>query len=759
MAFDLRSNSRGLQVVARYRVALLCVVPVAVGLGALGHALGTGQIGAVKPTAAFGLALLGVALPAVASGAHRLEWVARIVAGLVAAMALATLAQDLVGHSLGVDDWLLTPTMGSASSRMAPATALCLACCGFAAAAAPARRRTLQRIAEGLAAVASVPGFIALLGYSLRVRPLYQLEHSSSMAFPTAVGILCLSVAILVLRRDGSLAKSLADPGAGGSMVRRFLPVCALVLALAGAVGRIGPLLAGYNAELGLPLFLVLSCLVLIAFVWHSARELNILEQCNVQTTAALAREQEAAVSEVRFRAITDSAQDAIVSADCAGEIVTWNAAAARIFGYEEGEALGMNLTRLMPDRFHEAHLAGLARFSRTGTRRVIGKTVELAGRRRDGTEFPCELSLSVWDRDGQQFLTAFLRDISARVQSLAALAQSEQKFRTLVQSAPVAIFETNVDGECLFINKRWSEVTGMTVEEARGSGWSRALHPDDRARVSAEWNASVLEDRDFTAEYRFLTARGVAWVVGNSVPLRDSAGKPIGHLGTLTDITERKLAADRNAASLAEKEVLLREVHHRVKNNLQVISSLLRLQATKIQDPTAREVFLDSQSRVHSIALLHDSLYQSPDLARVDMAEYLEKLVSGVRRTYSSAASRVQIDLSVANVWLPVDKAVPCGLIINELLTNAFKHAFPPGRDQMGHLSVRMVGSNLLSLTVTDDGVGLPSDREKRESKSLGMTLIHTLAKQLNARVDFQSKSGTRCELEFPLELAQEVA
>jgi len=393
----------------------------------------------------------------------------------------------------------------------------------------------------------------------------------TSMAVHTAVAVIFIALAILLSRRDGSLTAFLASPGAGGSIVRRFLPMCGVVLGLAGLIGVGGRAFHFYEAEFGFGLFLLLSCITLAVFVWSSADEVERLELRNAQTMAALVREQEAAAAEDRFRAIASSAQDAIVSADSSGQIMTWNGAAERIFGYSASEAIGLPLLRLMPQRYHEAHQAGMIRFGRDGERRVIGKTVELAGLRRDGSEFPCELSLSSWERDGKSYLTGFLRDISDRVRVRDQLAQSELRFRTLVEHAPVAIFETNVAGECVFVNQGWAQLTGLETEEANGTAWNHALHPNDRERVLQEWADASRDNRPFVSEYRYLTALGPAWVLGNAVPLRGPTGKLLGHLGTAVDITERKLSVDKIAASLAEKEVLLREVHHRVKNNLQV--------------------------------------------------------------------------------------------------------------------------------------------------------------------------------------------
>ena len=203
--------------------------------------------------------------------------------------------------------------------------------------------------------------------------------------------------------------------------------------------------------------------------------------------------------------------------------------------------------------------------------------------------------------------------------------------------------------------------------------------------------------------------------------------------------------------ALLGEKDVLLKEIHHRVKNNLQTISSLLNLQAGKIKDAEARQLFMDTRSRVRSMALIHEKLYQSHDLARIDFADYLQTLTSGLAGSFSGVASAVRIAVEVEDIMLAVDAAVPCGLIVNELVTNCFKYAFAGGRS--GEINVRMarVEGARFRLSVADDGVGFPKGLNFRETESLGMQLVTTLAEQLDGEVHLTNGTGTKFEITFP--------
>ena len=222
------------------------------------------------------------------------------------------------------------------------------------------------------------------------------------------------------------------------------------------------------------------------------------------------------------------------------------------------------------------------------------------------------------------------------------------------------------------------------------------------------------------------------------------------GFIITAADITERKEAEDQLRLSLQEKEVLLKEIHHRVKNNMQVISSLLDLQSAQITDPLVRAPFLDSQNRIKSMALIHERLYQSPDLARIDFTNYLQLLVPRLFDSYQTTDQQVSLKIQAEEVSLEVSQAIPCGLIINELVANALKHAFPKGRQ--GELCLRLEKSpdDEILLVVEDNGVGLPEGVDLGHSSTLGLQLVQVLTRQLKGSVAVHRSAGTRFELRF---------
>jgi two-component sensor histidine kinase len=202
--------------------------------------------------------------------------------------------------------------------------------------------------------------------------------------------------------------------------------------------------------------------------------------------------------------------------------------------------------------------------------------------------------------------------------------------------------------------------------------------------------------------------------------------------------------------SSLREKEVLLKEIHHRVKNNLQVISSLLSLQARYLVDPAARDIFSESQNRVQSIALVHEKLYQSAALSHVDFGVYVTTLIENLFHTFDAAERGIELETDLGGARLTIDLAIPCGLVVNELLTNALKHAFPDGRG--GTITVRMSQTDTeTELAVAADGVGVPDAMDPRYTGSVGLVVLYTFAEQIEAEVEVVRRPGTTFRLRFP--------
>jgi len=367
-------------------------------------------------------------------------------------------------------------------------------------------------------------------------------------------------------------------------------------------------------------------------------------------------------------------------------------------------------------------------------------------------------------DLDFQQALSV-LSGLGAAVDSGAPAARdrppealpqvAEARYRALVEQIPAVTFMASLDGGFneVYVSPQIEGLLGFAQEEWMSNPvlWFHQLHPDDVELWNREFARGCATGGPFRAECRFIARDGsVVWVHGEARLIRDEQGRPVLLQGVAFDITESKRAEEVVKASLREKEILLKEIHHRVKNNLQITSSLLRLQAARIPVAEAQQFLRGSQDRIRSMALVHEMLYRSHDLARVDFGEYVRSLVQQLLRSYGEDVRRVTYTVEIDNLLLGIDEAVPCGLIVNELVANAVKHAFPGNR--AGRIRVRMeIDDRHCTLRVGDNGVGIPQDTDLLQTKTLGWQLVRTLTDQLEGTLSVRRGGGTEFSINFP--------
>lgn len=332
---------------------------------------------------------------------------------------------------------------------------------------------------------------------------------------------------------------------------------------------------------------------------------------------------------------------------------------------------------------------------------------------------------------------------------------RSELRYRHLVEQIPAVVFTAQLDGGLydIYVSPQVENLLGYTQAQwvANPVLWYERLHVEDRRKLDAEFARGCAAGGAFRADCRFINRNGnIVWVHGEARLIKDRRGLPLLVQGVAFDITDTKRAEEVARASLHEKETLLKEIHHRVKNNLQVTSSLLKLQAERIDDESARRALREGQNRIRSMALVHELLYRSDDLANVDLGAYIERLSRQLLRSHGVEGSKVKVERKLMSVPLPIDVAVPCGLILNELASNALKHAFADGRRGTITIELRWADDGDV-LVVRDDGVGLPPEFDLAKSTTLGLRLIQTLADQIHATLVVRSSSGTEIEVRIP--------
>ena len=333
-------------------------------------------------------------------------------------------------------------------------------------------------------------------------------------------------------------------------------------------------------------------------------------------------------------------------------------------------------------------------------------------------------------------------------------LKESEARFHNLTNFLPEAIYEADLKGKITFANQSAFNLFGYNQEDINKGIVGADLMVKDQLDIVMENTKKIISGEDLGwTEYTAVRKNGSQFPMKShaNVIIRDN--KPVGMRGIVIDVTERKKAEEQIQRDLKEKDILLKEIYHRVKNNLQVISSLLGLQARKVKDEQAIRAFEESRDRVRSMAVLHEQLYQSGDLARIEFGKYIKGLANELHRAYSVDPGRVVLDIRFEEVFLEINRAVPCGLIINELISNALQHGFPPSFQGKGKIQVllRKAEGDEVELIVKDNGVGIPKELDIRETDSLGMKLVSILAEdQLNGAVKLDRRGGTKFIIRF---------
>ena len=338
------------------------------------------------------------------------------------------------------------------------------------------------------------------------------------------------------------------------------------------------------------------------------------------------------------------------------------------------------------------------------------------------------------------------------RREAEAALRLSEERLRQAQAMAHIGNWEWNPQTGELYWSEENYRIFGLPPETVPSvEAFLAAVHPADREWVE-EAIGAALHGSPYDLDMRVRRQDGAERVVHANGEVRwDTAGKPERFYGTVQDITERQQVEAALRDSLQDKDVLLQEIHHRVKNNLQIVSSLLHLQIDQETQPSVQAVFKEAQRRVLSMALIHESLYRSQNLAQVNLAEYVETLCTHLFRSFGAEGARIKLVTRLEPVILGLEQTVPCGLILNELMSNALKYAFPGGRAGQITLTLR-AHAGQVHLRVADNGIGLPPAIENAPARPPGLGLVSMLAKQLKGEVVVERDEGAAFQLTFPL-------
>jgi PAS domain S-box-containing protein len=525
------------------------------------------------------------------------------------------------------------------------------------------------------------------------------------------------------------------------------------------------------------------------------------------QEDIAEAKQAQAALedSEKRFKTLFEYAPDAYYLNDIKGTFIDGNIAAEKITGYKKAELIGksfLKLKLLSPNQLTKA-AAVLAKHA-------LGKATtpeEFQLTRKDGTKVNVEIAAYPIKIKGKSQVLGIARDITARKaaeekeKSLTAdlkfLSESAMKFVELPHEEDIfkvigQQLSYLVKNSYIIVSSFHPEDNTIEVKIVTGikKRTKKILQLLGRDPIGMRLKLDTQSAKERIMKGKFVEVKGGLYELSfNKIPkkictaLEKAFGvKAIYSIGFVKEnnlfgaaviipkesldlshktaieafiyqssVALHKWHAEKKvAASLKEKDILLREIHHRVKNNLQIISSLLRLQSRKIEDNSMQEIFQVSQQRIRSIALIHENLYLSDDLGQIDFSKYLRNLTSHLSSINAADAKGINFKISADNIFLDINRAIPCGLLLNELITNALKYAFPEETKGEIKIDLERHKKNKLRLSIADNGIGFPKGLDFRKTESLGLQLVNSLISQLNGTIKMQQKAGTKFTLVF---------
>ncbi len=501
------------------------------------------------------------------------------------------------------------------------------------------------------------------------------------------------------------------------------------------------PMLEGTNNINNILIDALILIIILSPFIWWLVKYTDRFEK-------------ELKESEERFRTLFEGAPDAIFLADPeTGIIIDANSRASELIALPHEEIIGMHQARLHPPKIKEYSIENFKKLTMEKKQKEDTHLLETFVLRSDGTEVPVEVLAQKVNINGRPVLQGVFRDTTERKRTEDMLKKSKESFSKAAKIAHFGYWEWDMATNKLVWSDEVFRLYGLDPQKVVPTYEIviNTLSPETRKWFIKAIENSLNNDAPFEGKYSLTRPDGsmrYTHTIGEVI--RDRDKKPITMFGVVQDITERKQAEEHIKKSLEEKEVLLREIHHRIKNNMQIVSSLLMLQSQNIEDKKYKDVFIDSQNRILSMALIHEKLYQSEDLAQIDFKEYINEIVSNIFSSYGSNTN-VKIDINVEKIPINIDNAVPCGLIINELVTNSLKYAFPEGRRGEIQISVKSKDNNMIEMSIRDDGIGIPKDMDFKKTKSLGLHLVTALAEnQLHGTIILLRDRGTEFQINF---------
>ncbi len=443
---------------------------------------------------------------------------------------------------------------------------------------------------------------------------------------------------------------------------------------------------------------------------------------------------------------IIKTSEVAVISKDLDGVIRSWNKGAEKLYGYSKKDAIGKSISIIFP----ENKLNDIPKILNKIKKGESIENIETLRKTKAGDLTSISLTISPIYNEDKQIIgaSAIGYNITKIKNAEKELINKEKEWKKSFDSIEDIMLILSKEYTIQKINKKGLDFLSKKPEEVIGKKCFRVFYgfnkpakfcPSSKILSS---NKSESSDEVVKISDRYFSIK--------CSPIFNNQGKIVKFIDLMRDVSDQKMAEKKIRDSLKEKEILLKEIHHRVKNNLQIISTLLEFQSNDIDDAKTLNKFIESQNRIQSISLVHEKLYHSDNLAEIDFKEYLENLIIDLFHSIGVDIRKIKYEINCLDIHLNINEAIPCGLILSELITNSLKHAFPEDLTGKIYISMKREEKSGYSLLYRDNGIGLDRDFNLENSDSLGFKIVNSLVKQLNGKMQYCNKNGLSFEIKF---------
>lgn len=455
--------------------------------------------------------------------------------------------------------------------------------------------------------------------------------------------------------------------------------------------------------------------------------------------------------SEEKYHELFENTNDVVFTMDFNGNFTSINPVVEKLVGYKFEELADHNMKKYLTPKSAERAFDNIVKKLKGEKEHTV---YEVDFVNKDGSLTFFEVNSMLRYKDDKPYeVLGIARDITERKRNEKILRESEEKYRLIIENIDDVIYSYNTDGTILFVSTNCYNLFGFTSAEIIGKNLIDFVYEEDKEIAITELKKTILNKESHPFVCRLMTKNGtILFIEERGKVILDENGEIIMFTGIIRNITEHHRIEEQIKTALAEKEVLLKEIHHRVKNNMQIIISLMNMQMQDSRDPIMVEKIKGLQQRIRAMSIIHENLYMSGDLSRINFEKYLHKLSTNLMQIYSHKFE-IDLKLKVADFKMEIDTAIPCGLIVNELLSNSLKYAFPENwmvnnkKEYQIYVEFTSEADKFL-LVVGDNGIGIPENIEEIKTKTLGLLLVEILANQLKGSLSVSNHDGVRYEI-----------